>query len=297
MSLFVLLFIIFLIWYIVSDSAYKKTDYYKTTHKSFVAMRFDTGNFGEYLTYKYLRKFEEDGARFLYNCYLPKENGETTEVDVMMIHQSGIYVFESKNYSGWIFGSEDSKNWTQTLPSGRKAHKEHFLNPIIQNKVHIKWLVKLIGEEAPIHSIIVFSERCTLKKIDLKSTGIYVIKRNVVAQVVSEINKRTGNVLSKEQVDTLYEKLYPYTQTTDMLRERHVQDIKEKYSDAPCSQHNPFVFKEVTEDKDFICPKCGGKLVKRVSKRGNYAGKSFYGCGNYPKCRYIKNLENTNKAE
>ena len=90
---------------------------------------------------------------------------------MIMIHQSGIYVFESKNYSGWIFGSEDSKNWTQTLPSGRKAHKEYFLNPIIQNKVHIKWLVKLIGEESPIHSIIVFSERCTLRGIDLKSRG------------------------------------------------------------------------------------------------------------------------------
>lgn len=77
-----------------------------------------------------------------------------------------------------------------------------------------------------------------------------------------------------------------------MIKERHVRDIKEKYSDAPCPQHNPFVFKEVTEDKDFICPKCGGKLVKRVSKRGNYAGKSFYGCGNYPKCKYIRNIEN-----
>lgn len=291
MVFFVLLILIFLLWYLVSDSAYKKTDYYKTTHKSFVAMRFDTGNLGEYLTYKYLMKFEKDDARFLYNCYLPKENGGTTEVDMIMIHRSGIYVFESKNYSGWIFGSEDSKNWTQTLPGGRKVRKEHFLNPIIQNKVHIKWLVKLIGKEALVHSIIVFSERCTLKKIDLKSTDVYVIKRNVVAQVVSEINKRTGNILSKEQVDTLYEKLYPYTQTTDIIKERHVQHIKEKYSDAPCPQHSPSVLRDVMDDKDFVCPRCGGMLVKRIARRGNYAGKQFYGCSKSPQCRYIKNIE------
>ena len=31
------------------------------------------------------------------------------------------------------------------------------------------------------------------------------------------------------------------------------------------------------------CPKCGGKLVERTSKYGK-----FYGCSNYPKCKYIK---------
>ena len=98
-----------IICYCLSALAYRKTDYYKTTHKSYFTMRSDIGSYGEYLTYKYLKDYESDGARFLYNCYLPKDNGETTEIDVLMIHQSGIYVFESKNYSGWIFGSENQK--------------------------------------------------------------------------------------------------------------------------------------------------------------------------------------------
>ncbi len=34
-----------------------------------------------------------------------------------------------------------------------------------------------------------------------------------------------------------------------------------------------------------ICPECGGQLIERESKHGR-----FYGCSNYPKCRYIKNL-------
>ena len=63
---------------------------------------------------------------------MPRDDGETTEIDVLMLHTSGIYVFESKNYSGWIFGDEKSKTWTQTLPNGRgrRAQKERFLNPI-----------------------------------------------------------------------------------------------------------------------------------------------------------------------
>lgn len=36
-------------------------------------------------------------------------------------------------------------------------------------------------------------------------------------------------------------------------------------------------------ENDDICPKCGGKLVKRKGKYGE-----FIGCSNYPKCHFIK---------
>ena len=42
--------------------------------------------------------------------------------------------------------------------------------------------------------------------------------------------------------------------------------------------------------KERICPKCGGKLVLRTAHKGERAGKQFYGCENYPKCRYIENI-------
>ena len=38
------------------------------------------------------------------------------------------------------------------------------------------------------------------------------------------------------------------------------------------------------------CPRCGGTLILRTAKHGINKGNSFYGCSNYPKCRYIKNL-------
>ena len=129
---------------------------------------------------------EANGAKFLFNVYIPKGNGETTEIDVLMICSKGIFVFESKNYSGWIFGSESQKNWYQTLPAGRgKSHKEHFYNPIMQNHSHIKNLKYLLDEQFPIRSIIVFSDRCTLKSVQIKSNDISVINRYNVAPVVS----------------------------------------------------------------------------------------------------------------
>ncbi len=217
---------IFTLWYIVSDCFYKKTSYYDMTHKSFRNMRFNIGNYGEYLTYKKLCKYEEQGARFLFNCYLPRKKDETTEIDVMMIANSGIYVFESKNYSGWIFGSEKSRSWTQTLPNGKKSRKERFYNPIMQNRTHIKWLQNIIGTDIPVYSIIVFSERCTIKKMDLVSSDVKVIKRDCLQRVVKEIEKENTQKLTKDQIFQLYEQLYPYTQVDDEVKKKHIENIK-----------------------------------------------------------------------
>jgi restriction system protein len=36
------------------------------------------------------------------------------------------------------------------------------------------------------------------------------------------------------------------------------------------------------------CPKCEGKLVKRLARNGDSAGSSFWGCASYPKCRFTE---------
>ena len=126
--IFLIPLIIIILVYAKRIKDYKDSTYYQVTKTPYLFVKRDLGKWGEYLTYKYLKKFENDGAKFLFNVYIPKENGETTEIDVLMISKKGIFVFESKNYSGWIFGSEKQKSWYQTLPVGRgKSHKEHFI--------------------------------------------------------------------------------------------------------------------------------------------------------------------------
>lgn len=44
-----------------------------------------------------------------------------------MEHEKGVYVFECKNYAGWIFGSANGREWVQSLKGGTK---EHFCNPL-----------------------------------------------------------------------------------------------------------------------------------------------------------------------
>ena len=268
-----------------------------------MSVYFDKGRHGEYLTYKYLRNLEKNGARFLFNIYLPKSNDETTEIDVILIHNAGIFVFESKNYSGWIFGNETQKNWTQCLPKGRTSQKEHFLNPIFQNKLHISTLKQIIGENFPFYSIITFSERCTLKNISVSDSMTRVINRNQVSATVKSFSSANTSKLSQEEIDRIYDSLLPFTQISNEVKQKHINDIQSNrsktVSDTVSVKEATLLTSDLSEkvktteecsSTDLICPVCGGTLILRTATRGNNKGNQFYGCSNYPKCRYIKKI-------
>ena len=225
--LFLFVICILLIIKCVQIVAYRKSTYYNLTHVGYLAMNNDLGKKGEYLIFKELKYLESKGCKFLFYVYLPKSNNETTEIDVLLISPKGIIVFESKNYSGWIFGNEKYKNWTQTLPQGKgRSHKEHFFNPIMQNNLHIKYLKAIIGEDIPIYSIIAFSERCTLKNITVYNNDIQVVKRNDISLAVANVfNPISEPVISESKVEQLYDLLYPYSQVSEEIRQKHIENI------------------------------------------------------------------------
>lgn len=281
---------------------YRESSYRRLTGESFLAVWTDKGKYGEYLTYDALKDFEKEGAKFLFNLYIPKKNGETTEIDLMMISRKGIFVFESKNYGGWIFGKESQRNWTQVLPSGKGTRKESFYNPIMQNRTHIRNLVAFVGEEYPTRSIIVFSERCELKEVDVESADIRVVKRDELRRAVLDVYQReTQDLLSPDQIETVYQRLLPLTQVGDDVKARHIENIKKRleenadHSGEEGSQRAPAQSKKSqlksSVEAQRVCPKCGGTLVLRRARRGANAGSQFWGCDNYPKCRYTEEIE------
>lgn len=270
-----------------------------------------TGKLGELYTakeLKYVQLFGRKG-RILRNVYVPKDNGETSEIDLLYITQKGIFVFESKNYSGWIFGDEKGQKWTMMLPN---KEKHSFYNPVKQNQTHIKWLRNYIGENIPLFSIIVFSERCELKKITIVSQDVKVIKRDLTYAAVRDIWDKNEDRLSDEEVENLYIKLRNLTKVSKETKEKHIQNIKDKYGDSGKKserQEEPVktpenvvlepeknIIKEVEAEEpniekaetDKICPRCGKKMVLRTAKKGENAGKQFWGCSGFPKCRYIE---------
>lgn len=214
MEKFLLIFLVifFIGLRIYKYKQYRKTAYYKITKNPYSSL--DVGQYGEYLIYKELKYFEELGGKFLFNVYLPKPNNKTTEIDIIFICQKGVFVIESKNFSGWIFGDENNRNWVQTLPAGRwRSQKNYFYNPIMQNANHIKHLKAVVEINAPIHSVVVFSNRCTLMDIKLRSLGTVVLNLCNLRPYINEffLNTESQN-LSEAEIDNIYAKIFPYTQ-------------------------------------------------------------------------------------
>lgn len=209
----------------IESSEYYKSEYYNETKVPYIVMARDTGKYGEYLSYHYLRDYTNLGGKFLFNTYLPMENNKTTEIDLILLYPFGIFVIESKNYSGWIFGNEKDKYWTQVLSTGKgKSEKKQFYNPIAQNKGHIRQLRKYIPEKIPIYSMIVFSERCELKNITTSSTNTKVIKRDQLRWNIDMIKLQFP--IEQEEIDRIYQQLYPYTKVTDEVKQQHIRQLK-----------------------------------------------------------------------
>ncbi|MEG0772639.1 nuclease-related domain-containing protein [Clostridium sp.] len=207
----------------VDYSKYEKSNYKKETGNTYFKVRFDAGFYGEYLTFNILDRVNGN-KKILTNVYVPKETGGTTEIDVVMIHEKGIYVMESKNYSGWIYGDEKNKNWTQTFKSGKK---EKFYNPIWQNQTHIKHLIKLLNMENSnmFRSIIVFSERCELKKVQVTSPDIKVINRYRLLRTLNTLTSESKLCLDVNEINKIYGRLKGYTNVSEEVKKQHIENV------------------------------------------------------------------------
>jgi len=224
---------------------------------------FFKGLIGEFFV-NVLAKFCLDKSKYhlLKNVTLPTEDG-TTQIDHIIVSRFGIFVVETKNLKGWIFGSEKQPMWTQKI----YRHSSKFQNPLRQNYKHIKTLESALEIEAEkFFSLIVFVGDSTFKTPmpDNITYGYGYIRF---------IKSKTDHVLDDDQVQKIVEKiqqgrLQPSIKT-HIDHARHVKAI-------------------VENKKKNICPRCGSEIVIRVVKKGEDKGKEFWGCSNFPKCRYTR---------
>ena len=118
------------------------------------------GWFGEKLVSRKAALRLPQGDYFPYdNVTIPDGTG-TTQIDHIYVSRFGVFVIETKNMSGWIFGRADQPQWTQSIY--KKKHR--FQNPIRQNFKHLKMLEGLLQLPASkLHSVIVFTGDSTFK--------------------------------------------------------------------------------------------------------------------------------------
>ncbi len=101
---------------------------------------------------------------------LPSGPG-TTQIDHILVSPSAVFLIETKEMNGWVFGSPGQKQWTQSFAAGRWSHKAgirsrqfKFYNPLLQNEGHAKTLVRLgIIDRWRLRPIVIFVGDTQLK--------------------------------------------------------------------------------------------------------------------------------------
>ena len=202
------------------------------------------------------RKLPSSEYNIFNDITLPSSYGPT-QIDHIVVSRYGVFVIETKNYTGWIFGDAKSRQWTQVVFN----EKNRFMNPLRQNYKHTK-AVESFFSLGPkyVHSVVVFA-------------GDAKFKTNFPANVIHR-----GD-------------LYPYIRSKRelLLDTAHVRDIAQKLSEFEAGTLEQSPTLSVVGD-DPQCPKCGERMVKRVARKGRNAGGKFWGCPRFPKCRGVRQI-------
>ena len=198
----------------------------------------------------------------LNDILIKSSNGNTSQIDELVLSEYGIFIIETKNYKGWIFGNEKSENWTQVI----FKEKHTFRNPIKQNWSHVYALKNVLSEFPNIHyfPIVVFTGDATLKGIESTVPVIYSNRLNSTIK-----NLSSEKCLSQTEVEKIKSILESVEITEKMARKEHVKNIKQNIVEKQLKMEN------------LICPRCNGELKLRNGRNGK-----FYGCSNYPRCRF-----------
>ena len=161
-----------------------------------------------------------------HDLYVNNGNGKYSQIDMVVATKVGIVVFEVKEYNGWIFGTENQTNWTQTLAYGNKKYK--FYNPILQNKKHVADLQKyFVFDEIPIFSMIVFFGNCQFKNTINLPRRTYLLTSDNVGKKFSEILRYNQPFKYENKWDIVHVlKQAVRNGENSIIRQKHLENIK-----------------------------------------------------------------------
>lgn len=227
------------------------------------------GVMGEFQVNLLLKLFlPKESYHLIKNATLPTEDG-TTQIDHILVSKYGVFVIETKNMKGWIFGSPNQKQWTQKI----FKHSNKFQNPIHQNYKHIKTIESCLGIESEyLFSVIVFIGDSTFKT----QMPDYV---TYAGGCVKYIKSKNIEVLTQKEITEITEKIEGGRLQRGIKTNReHVAHVKE------------IINTKQKKNQENTCPNCGSEMVLRESKKGANTGNKFWGCSSFPKCRKIVNM-------
>lgn len=200
----------------------------------------------------------------VFNDVYIRSGDRSVQIDHVIISRYGVFVIETKNHKGWVYGSENAEHWTQNI----YGYKYKLYNPIRQNASHVSAICNLlrITQDKTI-PIIVFAGSATVRCS--ANCNVFYLK-----QLYRIIDQHKSVLFSNDQVLQLTETLTSALVNDKNRRRKHVQEVRRQIA-----------VKERMEANG-ICPRCHGQLVVREGRYGH-----FIGCSNYPECKYTAKLK------
>ena len=248
------------------------------------------GMVGEWFINLCIRLFlDKREYRLLKDVTLPIPQG-STQIDHVIVSRFGLFVIETKNMKGWIFGNPTQKSWTQQI----YRRKHSFQNPLHQNHLHMMTLKSLLGlSDNQLHSVIFFIGDCTFKTPmpdNVMNRGLIRYVKGITTPVLAE--NEVARVVDTIQQGRLAANWQTHRQHVTQLKTRHAdpsanhvstrEPVRQSVANPPSQSVSP------PDNPPPICPRCGSTMVLRTATRGENKGNQFWGCSGYPKCRFIK---------
>jgi restriction system protein len=209
-------------------------------------------------------RLPSDIYRRMHNVTLPLADG-TTQIDHVFVSRFGVFVIETKNMKGWIFGTERDAQWTQNI----FGNTFKFQNPLRQNYRHLKALESILPVPVDtIHSIVVFPSQSVFKS---------AVPANVTCGIgyIKYIKAFKEPVLTDTQVSEVMERIQSARLAPSFATTRkHIKNLEDRHD----------------QGVERTCPRCGNRMILRTAKQGSRAGKPFWGCAGYPRCKAVQSV-------
>ena len=199
----------------------------------------------------------------VFNDVYLRNRGRSVQIDHIVISRYGIFVIETKNYKGWVYGAEEAEYWTQNI----YGHKYQLYNPIRQNSSHVGAICNILRiNREKVIPIVVFAGSATVNC----SADCPVIYLSQLHRVIDE---HKIVLFDEAQVAQMAATLTSSLVVDRNRRREHVYGVRQQIAEKERLTANG------------ICPRCHGQLVVREGSYGQ-----FIGCSNYPKCKYTLNI-------
>jgi len=200
--------------------------------------------------------------KYVINNLTISSGGKSSQIDHIMITKVGIFLIETKNYSGTIYGSLNQRQWTQVFDYGKV--KNSFYNPTMQSNTHAYRLKRVLGRLAKSNC---FVQTVVFPKAELMIEPIDNV--GDTHNLVRILNTPREYIFTTDEINRIHRKLIDFKINPRISEDKHIQNIQKTQLQIA---HN-------------ICPRCNSKLVLRNGQYG-----SFYGCKKYPYCKFKKHV-------